>query len=69
MDRIQPPDNSLLTRLADGNAAVHSLAILLFGYPAQAYGQGKKQRESLAEAAHRGRFGQSHCAEEYLVLR
>ena len=35
------------------------LAILPFGYPAQAYGQGKKRRKSLAEVAHRERFGQS----------
>lgn len=34
------------------------LAILPFGYPAQALGQGKKQRKSLSEVAHRGRFGQ-----------
>ena len=34
------------------------LAILPFGYPAQAHGQGKKQRKPLAEVAHRGRFGQ-----------
>jgi len=34
------------------------LAILPFGYPAQAHGQGKKQRKSLSEVAHRGRFGQ-----------
>jgi len=34
------------------------LAILPFGYPAQAVGQGKKQRKPLAEVAHRERFGQ-----------
>lgn len=34
------------------------LAIVPFGYPAQALGQGKKQRKSLSEVAHRGRFGQ-----------
>ena len=33
------------------------LAILPFGYPAQAHGQGKKQRKRLSEVAHRGRFG------------
>jgi nitroreductase len=33
------------------------LAILPFGYPAQAHGQGKKQRKALSEVAHRGRFG------------
>ena len=34
------------------------LAILPFGYPAQAHGQGKKKRKLLSEVAHRGRFGQ-----------
>lgn len=34
------------------------LAIVPFGYPARAVGQGKKQRKPLAEVAHRGRFGQ-----------
>ena len=34
------------------------LAILPFGYPGQAVGQGKKQRKPLAEVAHRERFGQ-----------
>jgi nitroreductase len=34
------------------------LAILPFGYPAQAHGRGKKQRKSLSQVAHRGRFGQ-----------
>jgi nitroreductase len=34
------------------------LAIIPFGYPAQTTGQGKKQRKSLAEVAHRGQFGQ-----------
>jgi len=34
------------------------LAIVPFGYPAQAIGQGKKQRKSLSEVAHRERFGQ-----------
>ncbi|MGH2374817.1 MAG: nitroreductase family protein [Candidatus Methylomirabilaceae bacterium] len=35
------------------------LAILPFGYPAQAHGRGKKQRKPLSKVAHRGRFGQS----------
>jgi len=35
-----------------------ALAIVPFGYPAQAVGQGKKQRKSLSEVAHRERFGQ-----------
>jgi nitroreductase len=39
-------------------ATMNVLAILPFGYPAQAAGQGKKQRKPLAEVAHRGRFGQ-----------
>ncbi len=34
------------------------LAVLPFGYPAQARGKGKKQRKPLSEVAHRGRFGQ-----------
>ncbi len=34
------------------------LAVLPFGYPAQAYGQGKKRRKLLSEVAHRERFGQ-----------
>ncbi len=34
------------------------LAVLPFGYPAQAIGQGKKQRKPLSEVAHRERFGQ-----------
>jgi nitroreductase len=34
------------------------LAILPFGYPAQAVGQGKKNRKPLSEVADRERFGQ-----------
>ncbi len=34
------------------------LAVLPFGYPAQARGKGKKQRKPLSEIAHRRRFGQ-----------
>ena len=34
------------------------LAVLAFGYPAQEVGRGRKRRKSLAEVAHRGRFGQ-----------
>jgi nitroreductase len=34
------------------------LAVLPFGYPTQAVGQGKKQRKPLAEVAHREQFGQ-----------
>ena len=33
------------------------LAILPFGYPAQAGGRGKKQRKLLSEVTYRGRFG------------
>jgi len=33
------------------------LAVIPFGYPAQAAGKGKKNRKSLSEIAHRGRFG------------
>ena len=39
-------------------AALDILAILPFGYPAKAVGQGKKQRKPLAEVAHREQFGQ-----------
>jgi nitroreductase len=38
--------------------ALDILAILPFGYPAQATGQGKKRRKPLSEVAHRERFGQ-----------
>jgi nitroreductase len=34
------------------------LAVLPFGYPADAVGRGNKKRKSLAEVAHRERFGQ-----------
>src|SRR5205807_6679226 len=34
------------------------LAIVPFGYPGRAAGQGKKQRKPLADVAHRERFGQ-----------
>jgi nitroreductase len=37
---------------------VDALAVVPFGYPAQATGQGKKQREPLSEVAHRERFGE-----------
>jgi len=36
------------------------LAILPFGYPVDAVGQGKKQRKPLSEVAHRDRFGQPY---------
>jgi nitroreductase len=35
------------------------LAVLPFGYPAQATGKGKKRRKSLSEVAHLDRFGQT----------
>jgi len=34
------------------------LAILPFGYPAQAVGKGKKRRKLLSQVAHVERFGQ-----------
>jgi nitroreductase len=37
---------------------VDVLAIVPFGYPAQAIGKGKKRRKLLSEVAHRERFGQ-----------
>jgi nitroreductase len=39
-------------------AELDVLAILPFGYPARAVGQGKKQRKPLGTVAHRERFGQ-----------
>lgn len=36
------------------------LAILSFGYPAQATGKGKKNRKALAQVAHKERFGQPY---------
>jgi hypothetical protein len=34
------------------------LAVVPFGYPEEAHGQGKKQRKALSEVAYRERFGQ-----------
>ena len=45
-------------KLLDIPVQLDILAILPFGYPAEAIGQGKKKRKSLAEVAHRGKFGQ-----------
>lgn len=39
-------------------AELEVLAVLSFGYPARELGRGHKKRKSLAEVAHRGRFGQ-----------
>ncbi|MCG3212664.1 MAG: 5,6-dimethylbenzimidazole synthase [Anaerolineae bacterium] len=39
-------------------AGLEVLAVLSFGYPARKLGEGHKRRKSLAEVAHRGRFGQ-----------
>jgi nitroreductase len=39
-------------------AELEVVAILPFGYPAQATGQGKKRRKPLSAVAHRERFGQ-----------
>jgi nitroreductase len=49
-----PEVNSLLSIPDD----LDVLAILPFGYPDKAIGQGKKQRKPLSEVAHRGRFRQ-----------
>ena len=38
--------------------ALNVLAVLPFGYPAQATGQGKKERKPLGQVAHRERFGE-----------
>jgi len=40
------------------------LAILPFGYPAQAIGQGKKERKPLGEVAHHEHFGQPFGGKE-----
>lgn len=45
-------------RLLGVPAGLDVLAILPFGYPADAVGRGKKKRKPLAEVAHRERFGQ-----------
>jgi len=45
-------------KLLDIPAALDVLAILPFGYPARAVGRGRKARKSLAEVAHRERYGQ-----------
>jgi nitroreductase len=39
-------------------AELDLLAVLPFGYPAEAIGKGKKRRKSLAEVAYRERYGQ-----------
>ena len=44
--------------------ALNVLAVLPFGYPAQAVGQGKKERKPLGEVAHRERFGQPFGGKE-----
>lgn len=41
-------------------ADLEVLAILPFGYPAQATGEGKKQRKPLGEVASRERYGQPY---------
>ena len=43
--------------LLDIPAALEVLAVLPFGYPARAVGQGKKQRKALREVAHLERYG------------
>jgi nitroreductase len=50
----QPEVNALLGIPAE----IDVLAILPFGYPVQAGGQGKKKRKPLSAVAHRERFGQ-----------
>jgi len=50
LDEVKP----LLSIPAD----LDVLAIVPFGYPAQAVGKGQKRRKPLSEVAHRGRFGQ-----------
>jgi nitroreductase len=39
-------------------AELDLLAVVPFGYPAEAIGKGKKRRKSLAEVAYRERYGQ-----------
>jgi nitroreductase len=50
----QPEVNALLGIPAE----IEVLAIVPFGYPAQAHGQGKKKRKPLSQVAHRERFGE-----------
>ena len=38
-------------------AELEVLAVLPFGYPVAALGRGRKKRKSLAEIAHRERYG------------
>jgi nitroreductase len=45
-------------RLLDIPATLDVLAILPFGYPADAIGRGEKERKPLREVAHRERYGQ-----------
>lgn len=48
-----------VNRLLDVPDALSVLAILPFGYPAQATSQGKKERKPLSEIAHREQFGEA----------
>jgi nitroreductase len=41
-------------------AELHMLAVLAFGYPAQAAGKGKKKRKPLGEVAHSEQFGEPY---------
>jgi len=50
LDEVKP-----LLRIPDD---LDVLAIVSFGYPAQAVGKGQKRRKPLSEVAHRGQFGQ-----------
>ena len=50
LDEVKP-----LLRIPDD---LDVLAIVSFGYPAQAVGKGQKQRKPLSEVAHREQFGQ-----------
>lgn len=52
---VPMPDVSALLNIPEH---LEVLALLPVGYPAQAVGQGKKQRKPLSEIAHRERFGQ-----------
>lgn len=51
------PDVNALLEIPDH---LDVLAVLPLGYPAREVGKGMKQRKSLSEVAHRGRFGQPY---------
>jgi hypothetical protein len=47
-----------VAKLLDIPDSIDIIAVVPFGYPAQARTGGKKKRKELSEIAHRERFGQ-----------